>query len=374
MVKVCHLSSGHSRNSGRIFNKQCCSLAKAGYDVSYVVADGQGFEEKSGVKVHDIGHYRGKYNRFVKARKHVFNKAKEIDADIYHLHDLELMPLVTKLRRLNKIVVFDSHEDLPQMILSRDYLTPFLRKIISLIISMVERKYLKKATCIVGATPFISERLRKHYGRVVTINNYPVMSQCATHCDYQKEATEVVYIGAISKIRGIKQVIHAFDSPDVCARLNLVGRFSDKSLEEEVSSYEGWQKVNNIGFVDRSEVNKVLTRSRVGLVTFLPSPNHTDAQPNKMFEYMAAGIPVIASHFPLWKLIIEEAGCGLLVDPQNPQEIAKAITWIMNHPDQAAQMGRRGQQAVLKKYNWAVEEKALMAMYDTLFNPEQIAA
>jgi glycosyltransferase involved in cell wall biosynthesis len=148
--------------------------------------------------------------------------------------------------------------------------------------------------------------------------------------------------------------------------LQLGGKFSEKETEAEVKSYAGWQLVDELGFVDRVGVKNILAHAVAGLVTFLPLPNHIDAQPNKMFEYMSAGVPVIASNFPLWREIIEGNDCGLCVDPLNPAAIAEAIDYLVNNPVRAEQMGRNGQRAVQERYNWTIEEKKLLELYSSL--------
>ena len=100
-----------------------------------------------------------------------------------------------------------------------------------------------------------------------------------------------------------------------------------------------------------------------GVVLYHPELNHINAQPNKMFEYMAAGIPVIASDFPLWKEILEGARCGVCVDPLDPDQIADAIRWIVDHPEQAEQMGKNGRKAIIERYNWKREEDTLLGLY-----------
>lgn len=92
-------------------------------------------------------------------------------------------------------------------------------------------------------------------------------------------------------------------------------------------------------------------------------PNYVDAQPNKMFEYMSAGLPVIASNFPLWKEIIEGNQCGICVNPLEPKEIAAAIDWLTQNPEAAEQMGKNGRKAVEEKYNWQNEEEKLINLY-----------
>ena len=166
--------------------------------------------------------------------------------------------------------------------------------------------------------------------------------------------------------RSIREIVHACEYLHTSARLNLAGRFSEPAVGTEVKSYPGWARVKEIGFVDRVGVRTVLGRSVAGLVTFHPLPNHIDAQPNKMFEYMSSGIPVIASNFPLWREIVEGNDCGLCVDPLDPKAIAAAIDFMINNPERAREMGENGKRAVLEKYNWGVEEAKLLAFYQTI--------
>jgi glycosyltransferase involved in cell wall biosynthesis len=108
----------------------------------------------------------------------------------------------------------------------------------------------------------------------------------------------------------------------------------------------------------------------VGMICYLPEPNHTQAYPNKLFEYMAAGLPVIASDFPLWRQIVTEADCGICVDPTDSDQIANAITELMSNPARRLEMGRNGIRAVLSLYNWSTEEQKLIGLYaSTLMLP-----
>jgi glycosyltransferase involved in cell wall biosynthesis len=149
-------------------------------------------------------------------------------------------------------------------------------------------------------------------------------------------------------------------------KLNLAGNFSPAQFRDTLVSKPGWQKVHEFGFVGRNETATIMARSKVGIVTFLPLPNHVDAQPNKMFEYMSAAIPVLGSHFPLWKEIIEKNNCGVCVDPEDPKAIAQALNKLLADPDTSAQMGRNGRKAVIEKYNWGAEEKKLLNIYNQL--------
>jgi glycosyltransferase involved in cell wall biosynthesis len=167
-------------------------------------------------------------------------------------------------------------------------------------------------------------------------------------------------------IRGIKEMIKAVGliPEDIAVNLVLAGSITEQDVQKAVSSAD--RRVNFIGWQSREQVAKLLGRARVGLVLFHPAPNHVDAMPNKLFEYMSAGLPVIASDFPLWRKIIDDIGCGLLVDPLDPKKIADAVQWILEHPAESEDMGKRGQEAVYERYNWDQEAEKLLSFYDEI--------
>ena len=181
---------------------------------------------------------------------------------------------------------------------------------------------------------------------------------------WQQRLEKICYIGGITEIRGIRELIIAMS--DVKGRLDLAGRFSPISIRKEFKALPSWNKINELGFVDREMVKSILATSRAGIVTFHPSPNHINSQPNKLFEYLSAGIPVITSDFPLWRKIVKGYNCGLIVDPLNPKEIADAINWIINNPEEAEKMGKNGRKAVEEHFNWGNEKKKLLNMYQNI--------
>ena len=121
-----------------------------------------------------------------------------------------------------------------------------------------------------------------------------------------------------------------------------------------------------IGRITRKEVNELYGSARAGIVIYQPAENHFEAQPIKLYEYMAAGLPVIASDFPLWKKIVEEAKCGICVNPEDPKAVRDACLEMLNNPEKAQEMGKAGRKTVIDKYSWEKEEKKLIALYKEL--------
>lgn len=361
--KIIHLTSAHSRSDIRIFEKECKSLQLAGYDVSMIIADGLGDEFKNGIHFYDVGKLEGRFNRFTKTTNNVFTKAKELNGDLYHLHDPELMPIGVKLKKLNKKVIFDAHEDLPKQLLSKPYLNKFVLSIISRLLAKYEKHATAKFDYIIAATPFIRDKFLKNDCKSLDINNYPILGELEKDVKWSEKEDKVCYVGGISEIRGIKELVKAMSLVNKPIKLNLLGKFNSDDLEKDVKSYDGWDNVNEYGFLKREKVASIMSKSKAGIVTFYPLPNHIDAQPNKMFEYMSSGLPIIISNFPYWKEIIESHNCGLCVNPLNPTEISEAIMFLINNPEKAKEMGDNGKNAVLTKYNWDFEKEKLISIY-----------
>lgn len=361
---VCHLTSVHPANDTRILYKECMTLSQAGYQVT-LVAKYAPVDAGSSIQIQFLNTAGSRLWRMTRTAAEAYKSAKAQDADIYHFHDPELIPVGLLLKWQGKKVIYDVHEDLPRQIMTKDWIPKPLRKLVSRISERIEHCAARKFDAVVGATPHICERFRPLNKRTINVNNYPLLRELHTpETGWTHKERAVCYVGGINRIRGIFEIIEAMKLVD--ARFLLAGTFSDAAEYEKAHRHPGWQKVNELGQVDRKGVKCVLSRSLAGLVVFHPAPNHINAKPNKMFEYMSAGLPVIASDFPLWREIVEGSRCGICVDPLDPDDIAGAINWIIDHPDEAKKMGDNGRKAVEKKYNWELEEEKLLSLYGEL--------
>jgi glycosyltransferase involved in cell wall biosynthesis len=364
VIRVVHLSTAHGRCEIRVHLKECNSLASAGYEVHYVVADGLGDQRYGGVQVHDIGAAGGRLRRMLMRPWRMLAAAQKLQARVYHFHDPEILLVALFLLRGGAKVVYDSHEDVPRSLLSRDWIPVLIRPTLSVIFERFENFVSRRLSGIVGATPYITARFLSLNPMAKAINNYPLPSDIEGAVPRIDGARAVCYLGAISRIRGIEEMVRALEY--VNAKLILAGKFEDRAIEQAVRALPGWSKVDYRGIVSRSSVRRIMAESSAGLIVYHPEPNHVDAQPNKMFEYMAAGMPVIASNFPLWREIIEGNNFGLCVDPLDPQAIASAIDDLISKPQKSRVMGENGRRAVMNRYNWKAEEEKLLEFYSEL--------
>jgi glycosyltransferase involved in cell wall biosynthesis len=360
--KICHVTSAHNRYDIRIFIKECISLVKNGFDVTLLVNDNYPNEIKEGVRIISTN-IKGtnRFQRFFNSYKKLYSKALEIDADVYHLHDPDLLIISNKLTANGKKVIYDSHEDVPRQILSKAWIPEKIRPMVAYLFEKYENKTIKKLDAVVVPTPHIEERFSKLNRKVYQICNFPLLSEFNLEKNSNKRKDYVCYVGGISVNRGIKEIVEA--TKNINVDLVLCGNFSSKDLEEEILSNK---HVKHLGFLDREGIVNILKEAKLGFVTLLPTPNHVNSYPIKMFEYMAAEMPIISSNFPLWKSIIEQHHCGLCINPNNINEIQEAINYILNTPKESSKMGIRGKKAVLEYYNWGTQEKKLVSLYQNL--------
>jgi len=367
MKRVVHLSTVHPADDVRIFVKECRSLAAAGYDVTLIARSPSDYV-KQGVKVIAVNpRTGGRLARMVLSTFDVLGKAWRCRADFYHFHDPELMPVGAILRLTGAKVVYDVHEDVPRQLLSKDWIPAPLRKTVAGGIEAMEWLTTRLIfTDVVAATPPIADRIPP--AKTTIVHNYPIageLTPTAVTLPQEQRPPYVVYAGGLTRVRGALEMVKAFEYVETPgANCILAGEFTEEGLEDEARALNGWARVQYRGLLDRSQMADLLAGARAGLVVLHDVPNYVVSYPIKMFEYMSAGIPVIASDFPLWRSIIDSERCGLLVDQKDPVSIAKAIDWILTHPEEAERMGQRGKAAVAAKYNWGVEERKLLAVYE----------
>ncbi|MGH9716748.1 MAG: glycosyltransferase [Candidatus Acidiferrales bacterium] len=367
------MTSAHPPFDVRIFHKECRSLARAGYRVT-LIAPTDRDRQCGDIFVRAFPKYRSRRQRMVKGTLAMYRAAKQENADIYHFHDPELIPVGLLLRASGRHVVYDAHEDLPKTISYKTYVPAWLRVPLQAVVKVLEEFAVRFLSGVIAATGPIAERFSKIDRRVV-VHNYPLLEEFPAHAtDSSTEPGHyIAYVGArITRGRGAVEMVQAIGlvRPELEVQLKLAGAFDPADLPKRLSELPGWNRTDCLGLLGRTEVARMLRRARAGLVLLHPEANYLNSQPVKLFEYMGAAIPVLASDFPVWRNVIESAGCGLLVNPLKPASIASAIEYLCTHPEEADEMGRRGRKAVEDRYNWIKEEQKLLEFYSGLAGSE----
>lgn len=367
-ARVCHFSSVHPANDIRVFHKECVTLADAGFHVSLVAVDAP--VPETAVEVVRLPATGGRLQRMIGRARAAYRAAHDQQAHIYHFHDPELLPWALLLKRKTGAkLIYDSHENYVEDIHSKVWLAPWLRPFVARAFHFLESWIVRRLDLVVAATPHIENRFRGVAPATVTINNFPRLEELgATRQEDASQRDGVCYVGAITYARGIVQMLDALDHTDDGIVLRLAGTFANAAIESTARQHRNWGKVIFYGQVGREQVAEIFARSFAGLVTLRAVPNHIYAQPIKLFEYMSAGIPAVASDFPSWNKVVVEGRCGLSVDPESPKDIAGAINRLARDRALCRELGDNGASLVRDRYNWIPEGTRLVKTYEDLLS------
>ncbi|ADL42605.1 glycosyl transferase group 1 [Caldicellulosiruptor obsidiansis OB47] len=363
MKKVLVLSSAHPWDDERVFNKITKSLSKKYETALCAVADKQFFEVDQ-IKIFGLPKLprSRRYKNYLKIIKII----KEFKPDIIHFHDPDLLVLSLYFKFfLKKKVIYDVHEDYPLAFKDRRYFPGPFTMLFSILFNLAEKTISRLLDGVVTVTEDIY--LKFNCKNKEVIKNYPVAETFLEEKDDTVDGTlNLIYIGSVSQNRGITNLILAVKSlHELDIRLDIVGPAENQKYFEEIKKYED-EKIKIWGRVPKKDIPGILKNAHVGFVTLLPLSRYKTSLPLKLFEYMAAKVAVIASDFELWRRIVEEADCGVLVDPTDIQSICQAILFFYNNRDQIIKKGLNGHKAFMEKYNWAKEEKKLFQFYERI--------
>ncbi|MGB4215649.1 MAG: glycosyltransferase [Thermacetogeniaceae bacterium] len=369
MPKIVHMTSAHPAFDTRIFQKECRTLAQAGYDV-VLVAPHTHDEIVDGVQIRAVPKPKGRIARFTKTSWQVYKTAVAEDADLYHIqNELELLFWGQMLRLKGNKVIYDMHENLLKSIPTKPWINPLFRPLVVFICMILERILMRKIPVIFAENSYI-----KHYPWVkknITVLNMPLTSQLLQINETKYSKPTLGYIGGVTPERGSIVTLDALKilkSKGYAVDWECIGP-TDNAHRKEIGNIikrYGLEGVRLRGYLLPSEGWPVIARCHIGLALLKPIPNYYESYPTKLFEYMALGLPVITSNFPLYRQVVEKEKCGICVDPESPEETAQAVQYLLEHQDEAESMGRRGQIAAIEKYNWELEQKKLLHFYDSL--------
>jgi len=346
----------------RIFVRQCRSLAAAGNEVVLLCTNACD-EEVEGVKIKTVGKPIGRFDRMIRTTWRIFLAARAERADLYVIHDPELIPFAWILGIRSGVAIYDMHENTPKQILTKEWIPPFLRLPTAWALSALERILLRRMPVVFAESSYQHDY--RYLRQATTVLNMPFVGKNVA----KNSRPTVGYMGGVSPLRGSLVTIDALDrlkKKDIRPDFECIGPLSAAHASELCTRAEALQpaEVRVRGYMLPDEGWKLMARCHIGLAVLKNVPNYVESFPGKMFEYMSFGVPVVVSNFPLYREIVDRIGCGICVDPESPDELADAIEWLLTHPQEALLMGKRGKAAVENEYNWDKEFEKLLDFYD----------
>ena len=364
-IKVCHVTSAHKKDDVRIFYKECTYLAKDKKFKVYLVVEGEN-DYKNDVQI--IGIQKDKMTRIkriLRFSKKVYKEALNLDADLYHLHDPELLLYALKLKKAGKKVIFDSHEDMKNQILTKEYIPFNLRVIISKLYEKFESFVCKKIDGVIfpceinGKHPFEGKAKR-----TIFIHNYPEM-EINEQDKKNNFEVKMCYVGSLSENRGITNLLKAYKLIQNKAPLILAGTFETEEYKCQLENEGLLNNVDYRGQCSREEIKKIYSESAIGISNILNIGQYPQLGtfPTKVFEYMSNGLAVIVSDYEYSRKIIKKYNCGLLVDPDNINSIAEAMKYLINNREVCSNMGSNAKKLLNKKYNFNDDMIVLKQLY-----------
>jgi glycosyltransferase involved in cell wall biosynthesis len=364
--RVCHITTVHHADDARILHKECVSLRAAGYDVTLIAPHPEDtvIEGVAVVALREAA--RNRIHRWASRPLAAYRAAVAVDADLYHFHDPDFLPYGVRLARAGKRVVYDVHEDVPVQIRHKDYIPAPARAAIARAFAALEAACVARIDAVVGVNPEIAERLGRHQPLTAVVANYPRLDEIAPTSSWDERIPAAGYVGSITRVRGARELVDAMAHTDT--ELHLGGDIWPPELRTELEQSPGWERVRYLGRLERRRVAELLAGIKVGVIPLHPIENYVEAYPVKLFEYMAAGLPVVATDIPRWREVLEAHDCGVCVPHGSPEQLAAAITALLEDDDRARAMGERGRQAAVERYSWQTQADALTRLYAQLLD------
>jgi glycosyltransferase involved in cell wall biosynthesis len=352
----------------------CLGLARLGYRVTLVAPVDRPRQER-GVEILPTG-LRGKTARLFGVHR-LLRRLRAVDADIYHFHDPELLPWMTLFRRLSgKRVIYDVHEYYPESVVDSNYFgwRP-LSRLAGLAFGLAEPLLGRSLDGVTGVTPPIVERFRGGRARVVTARNVLALESLSAQLEPVELPSPMTLVlgGVMDRNRLMPELVEALAI--LAAHWPELSLLAIGDLATDPYGAELLAQARRLGVSDRfvvrprvpwATLQAYIARSAVGLVLYHDRQNNRLGLPNRLFEFMAHGVPIIASNYPLLAEVVTEARCGILLENGRPATIASAIEAVLRDPAGARQMGERGRAALLERHHWGIDLAGVAALYEQL--------
>jgi glycosyltransferase involved in cell wall biosynthesis len=370
--RVCMLSSVNSAFDVRIFNREAKTLVKSGYKVYFVVTHNKE-EIIEGVHIIPISKRKSRFYRFFIKDWIILFKSIRINAILYHFNNPDLILIGLILKLIGKKVVYDVHENVCLDILSKEWIFPPIRKVISLIIKFIEwfSLHFFDKIIVAGKDIQLQSHFRKFHHKIILIRNYPTITISAIEIfPKPKDKIRFIYAGGITYGRAIMEIIKAYKYIEYSnSELIILGKFNSNDFKNKIlNSINNFINIKYIPSVSYREMFNLLKKCHAGLICFEPLLNNIGAlsgRNNKIYEYMMAGLAIIGSNFESWNNFILGNKIGVTVDPNNVSEISRAMNFLIENPERILSMEKNAKR-LSNKYSWESERHKLINLYKEL--------
>ncbi len=374
-MKICHVTFDHSWFDMRVFKREALSQKEAGYEVIQVCGDTIASGMKEGVEVICYADHKLSQRDRIKllySNKKLVEYLISLDADIYQIHDITLLEVGKKIKNRGKHLIFDCHENY------LDSVPENLAKKTKLPISLFRKLlkwYFKKVISgfdtVFSVSPNMVDALKQFNERTYMVSNFPSIKNYVQPNAVPKD-NFFVFQGTVYSISNQGPTVKALSLLESEVRYKVIGTLFDEQRKEiEVNDVKG--RVDTIGWMEKEKLDEIMQKALCGIVIldYSAACCYKEGQlgSNKIFEYMLCGLPVICTDYKLWKeMIIDKYHCGICVEPGNVEQIKGAMQWIINHPNEAIEMGQRGREAVLSEFNWENGLKNYFSYYKQILD------
>lgn len=384
MKHILFLCSSHGFEDGRVSQKEAVSLTRLGYKVSMCGQRAQWkyddpvtmIDVDSGEVVPDWRNagFPSVASRMTRIRrlKMLWRVAKREKADLHVAHEFESACLAYLFKKIHGTpYVFDVHEGFDDNLYEE--FSKIWHPLIRLVFNTIAHAIVRNSSGITAASPVNSiynyaEKIGKPH---FVLHNAPFI-EFFPFSEAEQQPILIVHEGAFPRVRGCMQVVEALGILRRTHefRFMILGKIPPKDRDDffrRVDELGLKDVIDDHGPLPWREFGRVESQGQIGIICSQPHPNHYRSLANKLYNYMACGLAVLAMKGSSAEDIINDCQSGICVDTTSPEEIAKGLAFLIDHPEARRQFARNGRQAIENKYGWHCMEKRMESFYAGIF-------
>ena len=375
--RVLHIAPGHRADHMRIFHRECRLLAQCGYSVELIAQVRADERLDSQVGIRSLGEpsklsLSWQLGTRVKRCWSAYQMALGSTAELLHFHSLEFVPWAIRLRRARaRPIIFDCMEDFEGYALQRRGIPDWLRRPLAAAVRGLLKRSARICDASVVADEGTARFFRRYARKVVVIHNFPDLHlfpveprEAGSQPEY-----DLVYHGSVPRyhLEAFLAIDAALIRKGYQARWRLFGTMPDHDWFLNQLLARGFsQRFHVTGLIPHDQVASEIRKAKLGIIPLPNLPKFQNNIPQKLFEFMALGMPVVLSDLPPSRPFVEDQNCALTVPPDDPEAYATAILSLLENPELCAQMGKEGRRRVEREYNWQLESHKLVQLYKEL--------